>query len=192
MTKDKEDATLTNVFLTCKSSLTRYIATFFVGREDIEDTVQETYLKALIAKETTDILSPKAFLFCVARNIALNKKARQEKIFMQNIGDFEDSIALQDEITPFDTLHSKEKWEAFCAAIDALPPQCRKIFLMQRVDGLSYKDIAKRLGISPRTVEKHLQKALQRCLEHLMMSGFYDTEAANVENIEDYRGRLSK
>ncbi|MGE0113498.1 MAG: sigma-70 family RNA polymerase sigma factor [Steroidobacteraceae bacterium] len=87
---------------------------------------------------------------------------------------------------------------AFCKALDALPPQCRKVFIMQRMQGLSYQEIATRLGCSPRTIEKHLEKALQRCAEHLVANGFYDhqTDAADgadkVESLEHHRKRLNK
>lgn len=197
--KDRDATALTRTFIACRISLARYIATFFIGREDIEDTVQETYLRTLIAEENTEIQSPKAFLFRVARNIALNRKKRQRRKFEEAVGSVDELIAVDDGPTPFDALYSQEKMRAFCKALDALPPQCRKVFVMQRMQGLSYQEIAERLGCSPRTIEKHLQKALQRCAEHLASNGFYDHQAdvhgdaaGNIENFEKHRKRLDK
>lgn len=74
---DVKPASLTHAYLASRSALSRYIATFFVEREEIEDTLQQAYLEALVAASKTEIRSPRAFLFRVARNIALNRKTRQ-------------------------------------------------------------------------------------------------------------------
>ncbi|MGD9842885.1 MAG: RNA polymerase sigma factor [Steroidobacteraceae bacterium] len=197
--KDSCVTTLFSAFVECKASLTRYVATFFVIREDIEDAVQETYLNALAAQANTEVQSPRAFLFRVARNIALNRKKRQRKKFEEAVGDVDELIAVDNGPTLFDTLDGQEKLRAFCDALDALPPQCRRVFIMQRMEGLSYQEIAERLGISTRTIEKHIQKALQRCAEHLVSNGFYikadefrGHETGNVKSIEQHRKRLNR
>jgi len=187
MDEEVNRTSLTQAFLAWKASLTRYVATFFVSREDIEDTVQEVYLQALASERTTEIRSPSSYLFRVARNIALNKKARQRKVFFENLEQFGDSIGEDDAPSVFDQVYGKQKLRALSEAIEALPPQCRKVFLMQRMDGLSYKEIAGRLGISTRTVEKHLEKALRRCAEHLLTQGFAENETDNVTSFAKYK-----
>jgi RNA polymerase sigma-70 factor (ECF subfamily) len=183
--------------LDSKSALTRYIATFFIVHEDVEDTIQEAFEKVLIAEKTTEIQSPKAYLFRIARNIALNKKKRQQQFFEETMGSLDVSIVIDGTPPPFDQVYGQEKMHALQDALDKLPPQCRRVFLLQRVAGLSYKEIAKKLNISPRTVEKHLQKALQRCTEHFIASGFFDPpdssqQIDNIEFFEDYRNRLTR
>ena len=73
---DRNRTSLTDAFLASRAALTRYVATFFVQREEIEDTLQQAYTDALTAEteKGTQIESPRAYLFRVARNIALNKK----------------------------------------------------------------------------------------------------------------------
>ena len=87
---DVKPASLTRAYLASRSALSRYIATFFVEREEIEDTLQQAYLEALVAASKTEIRSPRAFLFRVARNIALNKKTRQRKVTFINVGIVDD------------------------------------------------------------------------------------------------------
>ncbi|MGE0113497.1 MAG: RNA polymerase sigma factor [Steroidobacteraceae bacterium] len=110
MNKDKDDGRdatpLTGAFIACRNSLARYVATFFVGREDIEDTVQETYLRTLMAEENTEIQSPKAFLFRVARNIALNRKKKQRKKFEEAVGNVDELITVDDAPSPLDKFYS--------------------------------------------------------------------------------------
>ena len=80
---DDEKTTLTDAFLTGKAALYRYIATFFVQHEEIEDTLQQTYVDALSSQQEKGVRidSPKACLFRVARNITLNKKNASRSFF---------------------------------------------------------------------------------------------------------------
>ena len=91
---DRDRTTLTDAFVASRAALTRYIATFFAQREDIEDTLQQAYTEALtsVTEKGVAIESPKAYLFRVARNIALNKKKRQQIVFIENVGIVDDSI----------------------------------------------------------------------------------------------------
>lgn len=187
MDEEANRKSLTLAFLAWKTSLTRYVATFFVSREDVEDTVQEIYVQALSSERREEIRSPEAYLFRVARNIAINKKKRQSKIFFENLGQFEEALGADDAPSLFDQVYGRQKLKALNEAIEALPPQCRKVFLMQRMDGLSYKEIAGRLGISTRTVEKHLEKALSRCAEHLLTHGFAEEDQDNVTSFAKYK-----
>lgn len=190
---NRDRTSLTDAYLASKAALTRYIATFFIEREEVEDTLQQAYAEALTAeiRKGVTIESPRAYLFRVARNIALNKKKRQQIVFMENMGIVDDSIVnnwldAPDELG--EQQHDRDKLRTLGDAIRTLPPQCRRVFMMQRFDGLTYKEIAKQLGISTSTVEKHLAKALRRCTEYLADHGF-ETSGRSVSRIEDYRVR---
>ena len=176
MKETRSNALLAEAFVDNKASLTSYISTFFVQQEEIEDTLQQTFLKTMVSDSKTEIQSLKAYLFRVARNIALNKITRQKKIFFENIGFIDDAMGSKladvqsQELS--DQVYTQKKLEAFTFALASLPPQCRKVFLMQRVAGFTYKEISAQLGISVRTVEKHLEKGLKRCAEYLVKNGF--------------------
>jgi len=188
--KQKKDA-ITSAFLTCQGALKHYLATFFVSNEDIEDTMQDAYVNALVAEKKTEIQAPKAYLFRVARNVALNKKKAQKKIFLDTVGEFDESIALDDKVSADQVLYSKEQFRVFGDAVSSLPPQCQRVFMLQRMHGLSYKAIAKQLSISERTVENHLAKALSRCRDYMKDTGYSVYETENVEYMENYKRRHS-
>ena len=171
------DDHITDTYLIYQNALRRYISGFHASREDIEDTLQDAYLKAFSASKDSTIRCPKAYLFRVARNVALNRKKAQKKRFIENVGEFDESIALDDKATVEDVVYSKEQFRIFGDAVSSLPPQCRRVFLMQRIWGYSYKDIAKKLGISERTVENHLAKALLRCREYMRGTGYSVNQA---------------
>ena len=194
---DRGRTTLTDAFVASRAALTRYVATFFAQREDIEDTLQQAYTEALtsVTEKGVVIESPKAYLFRVARNIALNRKKRQQIVFIENVGIVDDSIVSSwqeaaDDLA--DRQYSRDKLLAFNDAVAKLPPQCRRVFVMQRFDGLTYKEIARELRISTSTVEKHLQKALRRCADHLADKGFDaadEATGAKVSHLRNYRKR---
>jgi RNA polymerase sigma-70 factor (ECF subfamily) len=53
------------------------------------------------------------------------------------------------------------------AALQELPAQCREAFLLNRLEGLTHSEIAERLGVSTKTVQRHIERALRRCVQVL-------------------------
>jgi RNA polymerase sigma-70 factor (ECF subfamily) len=80
--------------------------------------------------------------------------------------------ALPEASGPERHLQSAVAMEALEAAITALPPKCRTVFLLSRIEGLSNREVAQRCGISVKMVEKHLAKAILTCRAQV---GDFDT-----------------
>src|SRR6185295_15557799 len=137
--------------------------------EDVEDIAQEAFLRAFAAESIKEIQSPKAFLFRVARNVALNERARQSHVSTVPLEDFGETNVLYDtsQVTVEDQVEGRERLQLFARAVAELPPQCARVFLMRKVYGLSCKEIALRLEISESTVEKHAALGLLRCSNYL-------------------------
>ena len=77
-------------FLENHAFLKRFLARFFLDRQDIEDVAQETYLRAYVAEQQKDIEQPKAYLFRIAKNIALTeltKKSKKITDYLEESGD---------------------------------------------------------------------------------------------------------
>jgi len=103
------------------------------------------------------------YLYTATRNTALNYLKHQQ----QNQKMFSDKSTeeLRNELieeTPLDILIAKETLTKFNSLIDSLPEQCRKVFLMSRMDELTYDEIATQMNISTNTVKYHIKTALQR------------------------------
>lgn len=164
---------LSAAYLAHLSALKRFISRFMSRPQDIEDVAQEAYLRAFDAENAgEDVRSPKAFLFRIAKNIALNELALKSRLLTDYI---EDSTA--QDVTDKDPsieaqVMDQEKLAMFCRAVVSLPVQCRRAFLMRKVYGLSHKDIAEQLGISISTVEKHVASGLLRCSAYLREGGY--------------------
>ena len=163
------DAELTRVFLSIRSGLARAVGGI-VPPKEIEDVVQETYVRVCQSQGSSEIRSPRSFMYKTARNIALNYVNQAESRLADSLENANSSEyrALQD---PYgDTLRracSNEEFAEFCDAVRDLPVQCRRAFVLKKVYGHSYKEIAETLQISEKTVEKHISKGLMRCRRYL-------------------------
>ncbi|NOX69990.1 MAG: sigma-70 family RNA polymerase sigma factor [Gammaproteobacteria bacterium] len=136
---------------------------FLVRRQDIEDVVQDTFLKAYESEKKQVITSPKSYLFKIAKNIALNELSKKANQLMDYMGDMEELNVIDNRLYGERELEVRQRLVAFNKAIEALPPQCQRVFIMRKIFGFSHKEIAQRLNITVKTVEKHLTKGLARC-----------------------------
>ena len=165
--------TILEAYLANEVALKRYLSRFIKSREAADDLAQEAFIRAFAAEGARVIESPKAFLFKVAKNLALNELARLSANATQPLGDFEDQEVLEDssQAAVEDVVDSRERVRLLARAIAALPPQCAKVFILRKMQGLSQKEIAVRLNISVRTVENHVATGLSRCRAYMREHG---------------------
>jgi RNA polymerase sigma-70 factor (ECF subfamily) len=115
-----------------------------------------------------EIKQPKSFLFRIAKHIALTQltqKSRQITSYLADIDmeGFEGSDVIEVVGSTEDEVVGREALGVHCEAVATLPPQCRQVYLLRKVHGLSHKEIAAHLGIAVSTVEKHLIKGVEIC-----------------------------
>ena len=139
---------------------------------DIDDIVQETFIRAHEADVRKRIDHPKAYIYKTARNLALNFIAKKEHTSTSKLEDHSETDVYLEDVGNINHVESKEKFRLFCAAVRDLPPQCRKAFIMKRVFGFSIREIALKLDISESTAEKHIAKGVLRCADYLNENGY--------------------
>jgi RNA polymerase sigma-70 factor (ECF subfamily) len=172
-------------YLENELALKRYLRRFIKSREAADDLAQEAFLRAFAAESRRAIDEPKPFLFKVAKNLALNELARQSSVAFQPLGDFEGQEVLEDssQASGEDVVHNRERIRLLARAIAALPPQCAKVFILRKMQGLSQKEIAARLNISVRTVENHVALGLSRCRAFMRAHGAEEGGGKSPERI---------
>ena len=149
------------------SALKRYVMRILHVEHDVDDVVQEAFLRAYKAEGTADILQPKSYLFRVAKHVALGQIRQKVNRPTDYIEDSDPSSILTEAWTLEDEVLAQERLGIHCMAVAALPPRRRKVYLMRKVYGMAHKDIAKSLGITTSTVEAHLAKAFKECHVHV-------------------------
>lgn len=154
------------LFKTYYKELLVYAITLVDGRETAEEIVQQVFYK--LWEKRQDIAfgsSEKAYLYKAVYNSGLNY-IKHQQVKQQHVK----HVAQQGE--PFQDdgggkILQKELSGHIKSAIDELPQQCRAIFLLSRMEELSYREIAERLTISVKTVEAQMGKALRMMRERL-------------------------
>lgn len=138
------------------TTLLLYSLTIVKNREDAEDIVQRAFISLWQKMDALDIhTSARAYLYKSVYNGSLDW-LKHKKIQQQHAREVQNS-----PVIPIVTSERKELQERIAIAINELPEQCRKIFTMNRYDGLRYKEIATILQLSEKTVENQMGKALK-------------------------------
>lgn len=130
------------------------------GSEEAADLVQDAFLRTAEAGRGANIGSPFGFLLRVARNSVVDRlrsRARWAKLVCEPASQDSPADPAPDAER---SLIASERLQRALACIDAMPPRRREVFLLHRLEGLTYVKIAKRLGISPKTVEDHMSAAM--------------------------------
>ena len=165
-----ESSTISSVstaFVENNAFLKNFLKRFFCRAEDIEDVAQETYLKAYHAEQKTGVDQPKAYLFRIAKNIALNELNRKSHQMTVYIEDRLASIPLDGKDNPEEELDAQQSVRLYYEAVEALPAKCRKVFLLRKVNGMRHQEIANHLGITLSAVEKHLRNGTKSCKAYI-------------------------
>jgi RNA polymerase sigma-70 factor (ECF subfamily) len=161
-----------DAFLTHRTALRRFLSRFLSNAQDVEDVAQETFLRVFASD--ANVIMPKAYLFRVARNLALTHVAAARKIPTAPLEDFDPSDILADDgAASIDAgVDARRRLILLAEAIATLPPQCRRVFMLRRVHGVPYKDIAAQMNVSVGTIEKQVAAGLARCVESLRRHGY--------------------
>lgn len=151
--------------------LKAYLRRAFPAVRDVEDVVQESYLRIWKARAAQPIRSARAFLFTVARGVALNILRKNRNAPFEPFRDLAVTRVLDQEPNATDTTILHERINLLADALMSLPSRCREITILHKVHGLPQKEVAERLGISERTVECQVRIGAARCLAYLHERG---------------------
>lgn len=146
-----------------RTALLRYLASITSHGEDLEDLVQETFVRIYALQACQAVESPRALLFRIAHNLAVERARRHISHATDSVADFEELNVYSPEGLPEDRLDERRRFEVFCKAVSQLPPLCRRVFVLRKVYGLSHDEIAGMLGVAESTIEKHVAKGMVRC-----------------------------
>src|SRR6267378_4611854 len=164
-TTESRTETFTKLFSESRQALHRYIQRFVGSSETAKEIVQEAFLRTYRQRESVTTL--RAFLFSTARNLAANEYRHRRTTERDALGNFGDSWVKTERESLEAELLRDERNQLIQEAIDRLPPQCRAAFTLRVFHECSYKEVADRLGISAKTVEKHIARGLHETHSYL-------------------------
>jgi RNA polymerase sigma-70 factor (ECF subfamily) len=181
MTKEN---TLHSSFMSIRQTMNRVVSRIVPPRE-VEDIVQETYVRICQIKNKESINQPRSFLLKTAKNLAIDHLKRAEVRLVDavdNMAEFEEFSSADDSV--FEQVATDKEFSQYCEAIRQLPIQCRKAFILKKIYGYSQKEIAQKLTISESTVEKHIALGVKRCM-YFMMQLTKEERTDTMKNIDN-------
>jgi RNA polymerase sigma factor (sigma-70 family) len=171
--KDKADqgrsslSNVTRVFLENSDFLKNFLKRFLSRAEDIDDLAQEAYLRSYRAEQERGVQQPKAYLFRVAKHLALNELNRKSDQMTVYIEERLATIPLDGKENLEEEVEAQQSVALYFEAVAALPKRCRRVFLLRKVNGMRQQAIADHLGITLSAVEKHLRNGTKSCRAYI-------------------------
>jgi RNA polymerase sigma-70 factor (ECF subfamily) len=143
----------------------------FPSLRDLDDLVQEAYARLFRARAAGKVVNPKTYLFATARNAAVDFFRRRRVANTEAVENIHELRVMEEGPDAAERLARDQELEILCAAVDSLPPACRHVLVLQKIHGLTYAQIAARLGLSERTVNAHIAKGMLRCRDYMRAHG---------------------
>jgi RNA polymerase sigma-70 factor (ECF subfamily) len=153
-------ALIESTFLNTRTPLLQRLKRRLGCSHTAEDLVQETYLRLIQQDSLEEIGNLPAYLFRIASNLVVDHKRQAVAQAEAHHEPLEEDLACP-KASPDRIAEAGQELDILSQLIAELPPQCRRIFLLHKARHLSHVEIAEQLGISPRTVETQIGKALK-------------------------------
>ena len=148
--------------------LRAYLSRSLPSQADVDDLVQDTYVRLLKAKGKGSIRHIKGLFFAIARNL-VHDFFRQKND--ANVVPITESgvipVFLSNDESLVEGVCRREELALLCDAFNSLPERCREVIMLRKIKGLSQREIAELLGIAEHTVESLAAKGVRRCADYL-------------------------
>ena len=128
---------------------------------DIEDVIQEMYAKFMTLESLDSIRFPRQYALLTARAIVVDHIRHSRVVSITSSGNLELLDVAEPEANGEERMEFRQEIQAVTAALGQLPKTCRQTLILRRVEGLSQREVAKRLNISEKTVEKHMANGVR-------------------------------
>jgi RNA polymerase sigma-70 factor (ECF subfamily) len=153
--------------LPLEAALVRFLGRRWRNRKDVEDLLQDVYVRVYEAakKELPQPVRP--FAFTVARNLLINRSRREHVVEINSVADVDTLNVFDEDPGPERRVMAREELERLRDALSKLPPRCREAVILRKIEGLSRPEIALRMGIAVQTVNRHLTDGMYALAEQL-------------------------
>ena len=163
-----EASELLAAYLATAEDLKRFFTARLRSAEAAEDLLQDLYVKVAAWPADAEVGNPSALLYRMASNLMLDQMRTDKRAAARNAAwtDLNTTRvggeAISEEVSGERLTQDRQRAAAFARAIDTLPSQTRAAFILHKLEGLSHIEVAARLGISRKTVEKQVSSGLKR------------------------------
>jgi RNA polymerase sigma factor (sigma-70 family) len=155
---------LNGLFLAHRRELYLYLAERLNDREMAADLAQETFLRFAEKGADITVVCDRSYLYRIARNLAIDHVRGVNSRRTDATAHDDLANIAEDRPDPEQIVDARARLDRLRAVIRELPERTRRVFALHRIEELTYDEVAKRMGISESSVQKHLAKALRHVI----------------------------
>jgi RNA polymerase sigma-70 factor (ECF subfamily) len=169
----KDQSILLTTYVSERAALARFLVARLGNPDEAQDVMQELYLRISRIEGDRDVRDPLAYLFRVAFNLARDHRRERARAREREAkwGDANFVAVGSDVLSETPSAETgygaKQLVAQVRSALNELSPQCQRVFRMHKFEGLKHEEVARRLGITRSTVEKHMHTALVHLVRRL-------------------------
>ena len=133
--------------------------------DEIDDIVQEAYCRIAALESAAHIADGRGYLVMTARNILLENIRRSRIVRIDAVADLDRLGVIEESPSPEMSTNDRRQLERVGRLIQALPDRCRQVFILRRIQGLSQRDAARRMGVTENVIEAQTARGLKLILK---------------------------
>lgn len=134
---------------------------------DVDDIIQQAYCLLSALTDVDHIASGRAYFFATARSVRLQRYRRDRIVPIHVVTDIESRWIADETPSPEHIADSRRRLRQVLAALELLPKPYREVIALRRIDGLTQKEAAQRLGVSEKVIENNLARGLKALLKEI-------------------------
>jgi RNA polymerase sigma-70 factor (ECF subfamily) len=167
MSEDELSRWFVREILPLEPQLISFLRRNWRDNDEIDDLRQETYARVFDAAAAKIPASSQAFLISVARNLLIDRARRRKVVSIEAFADMDAVMPSSDELCPERHHAAWSELLLLRQALKALPVRCREVVQLRKIQGLSQREVAQRMGITEDTVERQVSKGIRALAEAL-------------------------
>jgi RNA polymerase sigma-70 factor (ECF subfamily) len=183
--EDGIDQWFAREILPLEPALERYLRRSWRDKWEIPDLRQDAYVRVYEAALREKPFNPKHFLFQVARNLMIDRSRRKNVVSFDSFADFDGMEVDDDQPDAEQSAAARQEIRLLMSAIGELPARCREVVTLRKIDGLSQRDVARKMGITEDTVERQVANGVRLLRKLLHQNHTPEMPVAGI-----LRGRL--
>jgi RNA polymerase sigma factor (sigma-70 family) len=165
------DEWFVSAVLPLEPALMRYLRRNCRIASEAADLRQDIYVRVYEAAARELPRSASAFVFATARHLLIDRARREKVVSIEAVADMATLDFAVDELSPERHASARSELRQLEGALQDLPPRCREVVQLRRINGLSQREVAQTMGITEDTVEKQLSKGLRAIAAALLGDG---------------------
>jgi RNA polymerase sigma-70 factor (ECF subfamily) len=168
-----------------EAALMRYLARIWPNRAERADLRQDIYVRIYESARRSLPAAPKAFLFATARNLLADRVRRNRIVSIDTTQDLDVLNVLVDELSPEQRVNAYQELRCLAVSFDQLSDKCRDVIWLRRVEGLSQRETAQRLGMQEGAVESQLIRGVRFLARAIFERGAAGAEQDDLKGSDD-------